>query len=153
MANLLSGLIGAVIGAVFSALLTITYVHYAERKKLQIEFTIEIIDYIDEIYHYIMTMSYQFPDEPSTPTMLTEDEHRTMVRNLTKLLTSTKPQTRLDMISSNKAIIKDFEKLREAFKEAIGACLDREAFMLVLNKKVDPLYQRIHAELVAKTRM
>jgi hypothetical protein len=100
-----------------------------------------------------MTMSYQFPNEPSTPTLLTEDEHRTMVRNLTKLLTSTKPQTRLDMISSNKAIIKDFEKLREAFKEANGARRDRDAFMLVLNMKVDPLYTKIHAQLVAKTRL
>lgn len=153
MPNLLSGLIGAVIGAVIGALLTILYVHFAERRKLRIEFTMEIIDYIDEVYHYILTLSYQFPNEANQPTLLTEDEHRAMVRNLVKLLTSTKPQTRLDMICSNKTTIKDFEKLRAAFKEANSACRDRDTFMFVLNEKVDPLYQKIHSELVAKTKL
>lgn len=144
ISNLLSGLLGAVLGS----LLTGLYMHYWEEKKLKVQFTMELINYIDDLYHHVMLMAWQPPNGSNQRALLSDDEYRSTVRNLTKISTSTKPQTLLDIISKNKSIIADFEGLRSAFKEAADACHNREAFMHILNEKVDPLYTKIHSYLV-----
>jgi hypothetical protein len=122
MNNLLSGFLGAIIGAV----LTIGYLHFSEKVKRRIDATIELIDYIDELYHHLMAMSFQPINQPGQVALLSPDEYRASVNKVIILLTSTKPQTRLDMLFRNKNIIDEFEQLRKAFKEALDSCHDKD---------------------------
>src|SRR6266516_1639817 len=101
MNNLLSGFLGAIIGT----LLTISYLHFSEKIKRRIDATIQLIDYIDELYNHIMAMSFQPINQPGQVALLSPDEYRASVNKVIILLTSTKPQTRLDMLFRNKNII------------------------------------------------
>ena len=149
MNNLLSGFVGAIIGA----LLTIGYLHFSEKVKRRIDATIELIDYIDELYHHLMAMSFLPIDQPEQVALLSPDEYRATVNKVIILLTSTKPQTRLDMLFRNKNIIDEFEQLRKAFKEALDSCHDKDNFSNLLNTKIDPLYKKLHSRLISSTRL
>ncbi len=149
MNNLLSGFLGAILGAI----LTIGYLHFSERVKRRIDATIEIIDYIDELYNHVMAMSFQPVNHPGQVALLSPDEYRASVNRVIILLTSTKPQSRLDMLFKNKSILDELKQLRKAFKEALNCCHDRDKFNDVLNCKIDPLYQKLHSRLIAGTTL
>lgn len=149
MDNLLSGFLGVILGS----LLSIGYVHVAEKAKLRVQFTLEIIDYLDEIYNGIMTLAHQPAHGSNAPALLSAEQYIGTVRELILLLNSTKPQTRLDILFPNDKVIDVFERLREAFKIALNSCRDQRALMVILNESVDPLYKEIHTKLVKSTRL
>jgi hypothetical protein len=154
LSNLLSGAIGAVLGS----LVSILYVHYAERLKSRRQLAIEIIDHIETMYNRLMALAtIQIPElaehrQARGVSLLNDDERRQYMAEFLKLLTTYSPFAKVEIIFNDGTLVIALEKLTSGFQTAFHAMNNRSEFMRLLNSEVDPHYVEMCRLLKSKTR-
>lgn len=154
LSNLMSGAIGAVLGSLVSVL----YVHYAERLKSRRQLAIELIDHVETLYNRMMALAtIQIPElaeyrQARGVSLLNDDERRQYTAEFLKLLTTYSPFAKVEVIFNDSTLVTTLEKLISGFQEAFHSMNNRNEFMNVLNSEVDPHYGEMCRLLKSKTR-
>lgn len=141
MLLLFSGLLGAII----AALLSVLYHYISEQKKIKSDVLMEIVSYCDEIYGHLIDMhSYKEHEYMDKKPALHPDEYRMISRELTKLLISSKPATKLVIAYGEGIIMATFNELKSCFHEVSGML--RKATKddwVIEHKKINNLFSEI----------
>ncbi len=154
LSNLLSGAIGAVLGSLVSVL----YVHWAERLKSRRQLAIEIIDHIETMYNRLMALAtIQIPElaehrQSRGVSLLSEDERRQYTAEFLRLLTTYSPFAKVEIIFNDNALVNALENLTTGFQKAFHTINNSTEFMRILNSEVDPHYGEMCKLLKSKTR-
>jgi hypothetical protein len=122
VANLLSGLFGALIATVLS----LVYLYISEKAKLRGEVLLEVVGYCDEIYYILQMLQaekeLEYTEHEST---LTGGEYRTANQKLSVLLKSSSVHAKMAIAFGEGRELESFNTLRTLFAE--GASVLRTA--------------------------
>lgn len=114
MLLLFSGLIGAII----ATLLSVLYHYISEQRKIKSDVLMEVVSYCDEIYGHLIDMHcYKDHEYMGKKRSLHPEEYRIISRELTRLLLSFKPATKLVIAYGEGTIMATFNDLKSCFFE------------------------------------
>jgi hypothetical protein len=142
LSNLLSGIIGAVLGSLISAV----FLNFAERLKSRRQLAIEIIDHIEILYNRLMALAtVQIPElsqhrQARGVTLLNDEEKRQFIAEFLRLLTTYSPFAKIEIIFNDSQLVSLLESLTKGFQDAFHNINNNDEFMRILNTNVDPNY-------------
>ncbi|MCK9375966.1 MAG: hypothetical protein M0P73_07440 [Syntrophobacterales bacterium] len=154
MLLLFSGLLGAII----ATLLSVLYHHISEQKKVRSDVLMEIVSYFDEIYRHLIDMhSYKDHEYMDKKSALHPDEYRMISRELTKLLISAKPATKLVIAYGEGNLMGTFNELKAIFHEVSSALRnskrdnwesESERINILFSERIEPLRTTLQRSLL-----
>jgi hypothetical protein len=154
MSLLFSGLLGAIIATLISVL----YHHISEQRKIKSDVLMEIVSYCDEIYIHLIDMnSYKDHDYMNKKQALHPEEYRMISRELTRLLISSKPATKLVIAYGEGIIMESFNELKACFNEVSSILrkskrddwdIESKKIYILFSERIDPLRSNIQRSLL-----
>jgi len=144
MEQVLSGLIGALIATILSVL----YFYISEQAKLRADAMLEVVEYCDNIYTRLRELLTQKEAEyTGQKAYLTTDEYRTVNRQLTNLLTSSRTAAKItliygegDVLAAFNALCFQFREVSSILREATKSTwhTEKDRILNLFDKKIDP---------------
>ena len=137
---LLSGLLGAL----FATLLSALYHYASEKSKLRSEVLLEIVGYIDDIYHHIQEIhAVKNKEYRENVQVLTPELYDQINRELSILLKSNKHHAKLRIVYGESEALRKLNGLTEYLMEATSILrkATRSAWVVNENKAVETLFK------------
>lgn len=158
MENLLSGLFGALIATVLSAV----YSYVAEQIRLRTEVTLEVVGYCDDIFNRLQTIhAHKDHVYTNTDSCLEPDIYRANNRELSVLLKSTKTHAKLEIVYGIGESVAALNALSHHFREAASILrsstendwpVKGKWVLDLFEGKIDPLRNDLERKLIDGTR-
>ena len=159
MAQLLSGLFGALIASIFS----IIYLYFSGQIKLRSKVMLEVVGYSDDIYNYLSMMHvhkhYMYTENKPG---LTDDEYRKFSNELSVLLKSSKVKAKITLVYGEGSLLGIFNELWGSYlavssllrKATLSEWVVKENKEIhgLFSNKIDPLRNQLEKSLIKGAR-
>lgn len=156
-------LFSVLIGALVASILSVGYLHVSEKLKMRSEVLLEVVGFCDEIYHHLQNFHvYKNAEYTDRNLDLTIEDYRSLSRELTVLLTSTKVNEKIVAAFGEKEELGLFLELSNQLRQ-VARILHRATRNAGINEgqqvnqlfkdKIDPLRHKLIRDLIKEAKV